>query len=61
VARAEELRDAWVACRRRTEILERLRVRAQDEWRTEVRRAEIREIDDLVVARHRHRLLEGSR
>lgn len=58
---AVELRDEFIECRRRTEVLERLRVRAHEEWRTEVRRAEIREIDDLVVARHRHRIHEGTR
>lgn len=60
-AHAEQLRDEFVECRRRTEVLERLRVRDHDQWRTEVRRAEVREIDDLVVARHRHQLLEGTR
>lgn len=51
-ARAAEIRVEWTEARRRTEVLERLRERAHEEWVVEVRRAEDRAVDELVVARH---------
>jgi flagellar protein FliJ len=57
---ADAIRIEWVEARRRTEVLERLRERARDEWAVETRRAEDRAVDELVVARH-HRTLTETR
>ncbi len=54
-ARAAERRGEWTEARRRTQVLERLRTRAHDEWLIDARRDEDRQVDDLVVARARHR------
>jgi flagellar export protein FliJ len=51
--RATEVRHEWVEAKQRTEVLERLRERAHDDWLVDVRRDEDRAVDDLVVARHR--------
>jgi flagellar export protein FliJ len=56
---AEAIRLEWVEARRRTEVLERLRERAHDEWALETRRADDRAVDELVVARH-HRTLHET-
>lgn len=46
--RAHELRHEWVEAKRRAEIVERLRVRAHDEWLVEARRDETRTNDELA-------------
>lgn len=43
---------AWAAARQRVAALERLEARRRDEHAIELRRAEDRLVDDLVVARH---------
>jgi flagellar FliJ protein len=43
---------AWASARQRVAALERLEARRRDEHALEVRRAEDRLVDDLVVARH---------
>jgi flagellar protein FliJ len=48
----EERRAEWAAARQRVAALERLEARRRDEHAIEVRRAEDRLVDDLVVARH---------
>jgi flagellar FliJ protein len=48
----EERRAEWAEARRRVAALERLEERRRDEHAIEVRRAEDRLVDDLVVARH---------
>ena len=45
-------RADWAAARQRVAALERLEQRRRDEHAIEVRRAEDRLVDDLVVARH---------
>jgi flagellar protein FliJ len=45
-------RAEWTAARQRVAALERLEARRRDEHAVEVRRAEDRLVDDLVVARH---------
>jgi flagellar protein FliJ len=45
-------RAEWTAARQRVAALERLEARRRDEHAIEVRRAEDRLVDDLVVARH---------
>ena len=45
-------RQEWTAARQRVAALERLETRRRDEHAIEVRRAEDRLVDDLVVARH---------
>jgi flagellar export protein FliJ len=44
--------NEWAAARQRVAALERLEARRRDEHAIEVRRAEDRLVDDLVVARH---------
>ena len=56
---AEQIRSEWVEARSKTEILERLRERAHEEWQVEAGRDEDRTTDDLVVGRHH--LRHGSR
>jgi len=55
-SRAVEVVDTrhneWAAARQRVAALERLEARRRDEHAIEVRRAEDRLVDDLVVARH---------
>ncbi len=46
-------RDDWAGARRRVAALERLEARRRAEHELELRRAEDRLVDDLVVARHR--------
>jgi flagellar FliJ protein len=48
----DERRAEWAAARQRVAALERLETRRRDEHAIEVRRAEDRLVDDLVVARH---------
>jgi flagellar protein FliJ len=48
----DERRADWAAARRRVAALERLEVRRRDEHALEMRRAEDRLVDDIVVARH---------
>jgi flagellar FliJ protein len=48
----DERRAEWAAARQRVAALERLEERRRDEHAIEVRRAEDRMVDDLVVARH---------
>jgi flagellar protein FliJ len=48
----EQYRAEWAAARQRVAALERLEARRRDEHAIEVRRAEDRLVDDLVVARH---------
>ena len=48
----DERRAEWAAARQRVAALERLEERRRDEHAIEVRRAEDRLDDDLVVARH---------
>src|SRR5207247_9557935 len=45
-------RADWAAARRKVAALERLEERRREEHAVEVRRAEDRLVDDLVVARH---------
>lgn len=45
-------RNEWTAARQRVAALERLETRRRDEHTIEVRRAEDRLVDDLVVAQH---------
>ena len=52
LAVVEERRAEWAEARRRVAALERLEERRRDEHAIEVRRAEDRLVDDLVVARH---------
>lgn len=52
VAVVDARRDDWSAARRRVAALERLEARRRAEHETEVRRAEDRFVDDLIVARH---------
>lgn len=47
-----ERRDDWAGRRRRVAALERLEARRRSEHEIEMRRAEDRLVDDLVVARH---------
>lgn len=58
-ARQEEAdlrREEWAAASQRVSALERLEERARDEWAVEIRRAEDRLVDDLVVSRHKLRI-----
>ena len=48
----EARRAEWTAARQRVAALERLETRQREEHAVEVRRAEDRLVDDLVVARH---------
>jgi flagellar protein FliJ len=48
----DERRTEWAAAQQRVAALERLEARRRDEYAIEVRRAEDRLVDDLVVARH---------
>jgi flagellar FliJ protein len=48
----DERRTAWSAARMRVHALERLEERRRAEHEIEMRRAEDRLVDDLVVARH---------
>jgi flagellar biosynthesis chaperone FliJ len=48
----DERRDEWMVARRKVHALERLEERRRAEYEIEVRRAEDRLVDDLVVARH---------
>ena len=52
LAVVDERRAEWAAARQRVAALERLEERRRDEHAIEVRRAEDRLVDDLVVARH---------
>ena len=52
LAVVDERRAEWAEARRRVAALERLEERRRDEHAIEVRRAEDRLVDDLVVARH---------
>lgn len=45
----------WTDAKRRTEVLERLRARAHEDWLVEVRHDDDRTVNDLVVARYQHR------
>lgn len=45
-------REEWTGRHRRVAALERLEARRRDEYELELRRAEDRLVDDLVVARH---------
>ena len=48
----DQQRAEWAAARQRVAALERLEERKREEHAVEVRRAEDRLVDDLVVARH---------
>jgi flagellar FliJ protein len=48
----DERRTEWAAARQRVAALERLEERRREEHAVEIRRAEDRLVDDLVVARH---------
>jgi flagellar export protein FliJ len=48
----DKRREEWAAARRRVAALERLEARRREEYALEMRRAEDRLVDDLVVARH---------
>jgi flagellar FliJ protein len=48
----EQRRTEWAAAQQRVAALERLEDRRRDEYAIELRRAEDKEVDDLVVARH---------
>lgn len=52
---ADLRREEWTAASQRVSALERLEERARDEWAVEIRRAEDRLVDDLVVSRHKVR------
>ena len=52
VAVVDEQREMWSAARMRVHALERLEDRRRAEYEIEMRRAEDRLVDDLVVARH---------
>jgi flagellar export protein FliJ len=52
VAAVDERREMWSAARMRVHALERLEDRRRAEHEIEMRRAEDRLVDDLVVARH---------
>ena len=51
----DDKRAEWTAARRRVAALERLEARRRDEYALELRRAEDRLVDDLVVARYNRR------
>ena len=52
LAAVEQRRAEWAAARQRVAALERLEERRREEHAVEMRRAEDRLVDDLVVARH---------
>jgi flagellar FliJ protein len=52
LAVVEDRRADWTAAHQRVAALERLETRRRDEHAIEVRRADDRLVDDLVVARH---------
>jgi len=51
----DQCRVEWLEAKQRVSALERLEVRKREEHMIDLRRAEDRLIDDLVVARHRLR------
>jgi flagellar biosynthesis chaperone FliJ len=57
--RVDAARVEWMEAKQRVAALERLESRRRDEHVIDMRRAEDRLIDDLVVARHRVRTGQG--
>ena len=55
---ARQSKDAWGCARQRTAMLERLDERHLAQWRAELDRSEVVEVDDLTTARAAH---EGPR
>ncbi|GIU85810.1 MAG: hypothetical protein KatS3mg009_0325 [Acidimicrobiia bacterium] len=53
-------RVEWLEAKQRCSALERLEDRRREEHRIDLRRAEDRLVDDLVVARHRLRTNQGA-
>jgi flagellar export protein FliJ len=60
LAVVNDRRDAFTATHRRVMALERLETRRREEHELEMRRAEDRLVDDLVVARHARPALTGG-